>query len=98
MTAVARGAAYPATSFDDFEKAKLLVPSATLLETFHETTEPFFRQRHVLSLQSDCLTATRDMLLPRLISGKLSVENLDIQFPPGMMEELGQTPDLTHHA
>jgi hypothetical protein len=26
--------------------------------------------------------------LPRLISGKLPVENLDIQFPPGMAEEL----------
>jgi hypothetical protein len=29
---------------------------------------------------------TRDLLLPRLISGKLSVEDLDIQFPPGMAE------------
>jgi len=26
------------------------------------------------------------LLLPRLISGKLSVENLDIQFPPSMRE------------
>jgi hypothetical protein len=30
---------------------------------------------------------TRDLLLPRLISGKLSVEDLDIEFPPGMAEE-----------
>jgi len=29
---------------------------------------------------------TRDLLLPRLISGKLSVEDLDIQFPPSMRE------------
>lgn len=28
----------------------------------------------------------RDALLPRLISGKLSVENLDIQFPLSMEE------------
>jgi type I restriction enzyme S subunit len=35
----------------------------------------------------DNLTTTRNKLLPRLISGKLSVENLDIQFPPGMVEE-----------
>jgi len=26
-------------------------------------------------------------MLSRLISGKLSVENFDIQFPPGMAEE-----------
>jgi type I restriction enzyme S subunit len=30
------------------------------------------------------LRATRDALLPRLISGKLRVEALDIQFPPSM--------------
>lgn len=36
MTIVAKGAAYPATSFDDFEKAKLLVPSDDLLKRFHE--------------------------------------------------------------
>ena len=36
----------------------------------------------------ECHTKTRDKLLPRLISGKLAVENLAIQFPPGMAEEL----------
>lgn len=86
MTTVAKGAAYPATSFDDFEKAKLLVPTEDLLRTFHEKTEPMFRQRHFLQQQSERLRKTRDMLLPRLISGKLSVEHLDIQFPPGMEE------------
>jgi len=30
-----------------------------------------------------------DLLLPRLISGKLSVEDLDIQLPPSMREEAG---------
>lgn len=88
MTAVARGAAYPATSFDDFEKAKLLVPSDELLECFHERVEPLFRQKHLLQKQSDLLNTTRDLLLPRLISGKLSVEDRNIQFPPGMAEEV----------
>ncbi|AEJ00020.1 restriction modification system DNA specificity domain-containing protein [Nitrosomonas sp. Is79A3] len=86
MTTVAKGAAYPATSFDDFEKAKLLVPTEDLLRAFHEKIEPMFRQRHFLQQQSERLRKTRDMLLPRLISGKLSVEHLDIQFPPGMEE------------
>jgi len=88
MTVVARGAAYPATSFDDFEKAKVLAPSASLMARFHEEIEPLFRQKHLLSLQTDHLVATRDILLPRLISGKLPVENLNIQFPPGMTEDL----------
>jgi type I restriction enzyme, S subunit len=87
MTTVAKGAAYPATSFDDFEKAKLLVPSDDLLKSFHKLAEPLFRQKHVLQQQTEALRQTRDLLLPRLISGKLSVEDLDIQFPPGMVKD-----------
>ncbi len=45
------------------------------------------RQKLLLAKASRGLTQTRDKLLPRLISGKLPVENLDIQFPPGMAEE-----------
>jgi type I restriction enzyme, S subunit len=44
------------------------------------------------------LKETRDQLLPRLISGKLSVENLDIQFPPGMAEELNAEASATAYA
>jgi type I restriction enzyme S subunit len=44
------------------------------------------------------LKETRDQLLPRLISGKLSVENLDIQFPLGMAEDLNTEPTATAYA
>jgi type I restriction enzyme S subunit len=44
------------------------------------------------------LKETRDKLLPRLISGKLAVENLDIQFPPGMAEELNSEHTEIAHA
>lgn len=87
MTTVAKGAAYPATSFDDFEKAKLLVPDEDLLTEFHRICEPFFHKKHLLSRQNEALSNLRDLLLPRLISGKLSVEDLDIQFPPSMQNE-----------
>lgn len=86
MTAVAKGAAYPATSFDDIEKAKLLWPGKDLLGAFHDSCEPLFHQKHTLTDQSLALTKSRNLLLPRLISGKLSVEDLDIQFPPSMAE------------
>lgn len=98
MTVVAKGAAYPATSFDDFEKAKLLVPSDDLLMSFHEKTELMFRQKHLLQEQVKRLQQTRDLLLPRLISGAISVEHLDIQFPPSMKEELKATAPTTAHA
>jgi len=44
------------------------------------------------------LTKVRDLLLPRLMSGKLSVENLDIHFPSGMVEEIDAKPVGTAHA
>lgn len=41
----------------------------------------------VAHLTSQITVRPRDLLLPRLISVKLSVEDLDIQFPPSMVEE-----------
>ena len=84
MAMVAKGSAYPATSFDDFGKAKVLRPSADLLERFHALCEPMFRRRHQLRKTNTALAQQRDALLPRLISGKLAVDGLDIRFPPGM--------------
>ena len=64
------------------------VPPVSIRDSFSNIVRPFFSQVRLLSQQNDNLQKTRDLLLPRLISGKLSVENLDIQFPPGMMEEM----------
>ena len=88
ITAVAKGAAYPATSFDDFEKSKILYPNDLLIKKYFSLSEPLYREMHLLELQNKKLCNMKDMLLPRLISGKLSVENLDIQFPPSMHEEV----------
>ena len=84
MAAVAKGAAYPATSFDDFAKARVLLPTADLLSRFHGNCEPMVRRAHQLMKVNYALAAQRDALLPRLISGKLSVNKLDICFPPAM--------------
>ena len=43
-------------------------------------------QKMYLSSLASNLASTRDTLLPRLISGKLAVDDLDIRFPPGMAE------------
>lgn len=87
MAMVAKGAAYPATSFDDFGKAKVLRPSTELLERFHSQSESMFKRRQQLRKTNAALAQQRDALLPRLISGKLSVDALDIRFPPGMQKQ-----------
>ncbi|MGE0679883.1 MAG: restriction endonuclease subunit S [Candidatus Binatia bacterium] len=66
-------------------------PPSEIRQKFSEIVRPHFSQIHLLSCQTDLLMRSRDLLLPRLISGKLSVENFDIQFPPSMGEETGDS-------
>lgn len=65
-------------------RTKVLVPTSDLLKRFSEAAAPIRKQRRLLLDQNEKLSALRDQLLPRLISGKLRVEALDIQFPPSM--------------
>ena len=85
MAMVAKGSAYPATSFDDFGRAMVLRPSPELLMRFHTQCELMFKRRHQLRNPNAALAKQRDSLLPRLISGKLAVDALDIRFPPRML-------------
>jgi type I restriction enzyme S subunit len=72
---------------DTFKIIPIFMPPASLIVQFNEYAGPIFKQIGALLESNELLIKTRDALLPRLISGKLSVENLDIQFPPGMAEE-----------
>ncbi|MDB5815583.1 MAG: hypothetical protein JWN23_2700 [Rhodocyclales bacterium] len=61
----------------------VLVPTPAVVERL-EVLNQLLAQKIALSSVSQTLKQARDALLPRLISGKLSVEALDIQFPAGM--------------
>jgi type I restriction enzyme, S subunit len=79
------------------ERMKLLRPPDSLLARFEEIARSILDSivnTYFIQLK---LVATRDLLLPRLISGKLSVENLEIQFPPGMEEEINVEPTAGAH-
>lgn len=67
-----------------FSSIKILLPYSQLREAYHDTVNPIFDQTRTIVLSNSTLRKTRDLLLSRLISGKLSVENLDIKFPPSM--------------
>lgn len=64
---------------------KLLVPPEALNPRL-ELLNQLLDQRLALSKKYLRLAKIRDALLPRLISGKLCVEALDIQFPPSMQQ------------
>ncbi|SHI12987.1 restriction endonuclease subunit S [Desulfofustis glycolicus] len=68
---------------------KILVPELELQNKFEAEATPIVSLACKLRAANRVLTQTRDLLLPRLISGKLSVDDLDIQFPPSMREEAG---------
>ena len=65
---------------------KFIYSNSKLLNKFSQYITPTFEKIIILQKINQKLKQTRDLLLPRLISGKLDVENLDIAFPPGMQE------------
>ncbi|MBS1190046.1 MAG: hsdS [Rhodocyclaceae bacterium] len=66
----------------------VLVPDRNLQSEFCKLVKPLNEQRDSLARANRLLKSTRDVLLPRLISGKLHVDPLDIQYPRGMMTEV----------
>lgn len=52
---------------------KILLPTAKLIEAFAEKVQPMIDILDDLNRQNDLLTKQRDLLLPRLMSGKLEV-------------------------
>ena len=86
------GSAVPHANKEFINRILIFIPKdGDLLIRFNEKYQCFYEQITNLHRQNENLTKTSDLLLPRLISGKLSVEDLDIQFPPSMQEENTET-------
>jgi type I restriction enzyme S subunit len=75
-------AAVPGLNRNQAYSNKLLLPTAFLIQEFSRIVETNFTIKQNLTKQNEILMITRDLLLPRLLSGKLAVDALDIQFPP----------------
>lgn len=61
-----------------FKKVQILTPPQSVMVRYTELSKPLFDQMETLLAANALLKKTRDLLLPRLISGKLSVENLEL--------------------
>lgn len=95
MIAFAHGAAQQNLSQELIKGFSLLVPKDDLIAAFGRVAAPIYEQIEVLMRAINALTQARDKLLPRLISGKLDVEHLDIRFPPSMAESGNGVPEAT---
>ena len=85
---LAVGATFAELSKGVFKRIEILTPPEPIMMEFVRMESPLLKAIEHSLCANQKLIAIRDKLLPRLISGKLSIEDLDIQFPPGMVEEL----------
>lgn len=74
LNGLAQGAAQQNISKEKVTNASAIVPPRTLISAFDKVAEPLFEQIETLQRQVQNLRRTRDLLLPRLLSGQLKVE------------------------
>jgi len=75
----ANGATMTNVNKNKFDNIQVSKPSDKLLQAFSQLIKPIFEQIKNLSLKNQTLKQTRDLLLPRLISGEIDVENMEIK-------------------
>jgi type I restriction enzyme, S subunit len=61
--------------FPQFAAKQIVIPKDTLAEKFGLLIKPFLSETYCLSKKNENLRRTRDLLLPKLISGEIDVSN-----------------------
>jgi type I restriction enzyme S subunit len=89
---LAGGATFAELTKTTFKRFEILTPPEKLVSFFTDKVAPLLKTIEKLLQTNVYLEKTRDMLLPKLISGRLPVEELIIQHPPSMQTE----QDLAH--
>lgn len=67
------GTSQSALTIENLKKIKLLVPTKALIEDYYQKAHVMLEQKSALQMNNRNLAVQRDMLLPRLMSGKLEV-------------------------
>lgn len=80
------------TTMTNLSKGKLgnlliIKPNLILIKEYQNIVKPMFDQIKDLSLNNANLMKQKESLLPRLMSGKLSVAELDLHYPPSMQTD-----------
>jgi type I restriction enzyme, S subunit len=73
LEAIGGGVTMANVSKSKFESVPVLVPSTSKQQDFHVVVEPIFDQILQLAKTNAELTSARDLLLPRLMDGRISV-------------------------
>lgn len=81
---------------EEIAKVKILLPPEDLQMEFAKRISSFWMAKIALADTLKNLAEQRDQLLTRLISGKLPVDQLDIQYPPSMCEADAARQEVAH--
>lgn len=73
MTLYASGSAQPQLPIKDMKRMKIIKADAKTMECFTEMNADIYNQISLLIMKNQTIAKQRDMLLPRLMSGKLEV-------------------------
>jgi len=74
-------AAVPGLNRNQAHSLPFIVPESRTMDKFAKSANLIFRQKSKLKRVAENLRQTRDLLLPKLISGELDVSDLEINIP-----------------
>ncbi len=61
-----------------FDSLELVEPRRAVADRFEQLAEPMFEEVFELANYNRRLAATRDLLLPRLVTGQLDISDVDL--------------------
>ena len=79
LTSMATGSAQVNFGPMHLKQIKIVKPINNILDEYHQIINPLTKERLLLISKNENLKLTRDLLLSRLISGKIDVENMEIK-------------------
>jgi type I restriction enzyme S subunit len=75
------GTKMPVIKWEAFQTMPVLMPSQSAIRAFETSVQPMLQTVKMASSRNQNLRRTRDLLLPKLISGEVDVSTLDIAVP-----------------
>lgn len=78
VTNLQKGAAQPHVYPQDLATLKIINIDENVIKQFNSIVTPLFEEIKNIILKNKILRKTRDLLLPRLMSGEIDIENLEI--------------------
>ncbi|MDE2200806.1 MAG: restriction endonuclease subunit S [Rhodospirillales bacterium] len=77
LSHLADGGAYPAVRPEVVSATQIVLSGSAPIEAFHQTTAPLIDRMEANRQENMTLAATRDLLLPKLMSGELRVRDAE---------------------